>query len=201
MNDSLLRIALRYAARTPRRRIRLDSILPQFLRKALAPSLQILVPWIQAAPVRATYLDAQMNMRMRFVFVRGENVRTPVAELKCREITRRIAHGFSIRSGRHRQQDIESFTPRTGLRDSPAAQLPGLHEIAQRILAFNAVAVLIFQFDSAVTGYIAQMPTYRAHALRTPRLVGDLDHDLRGTPERAGDPSAHEGSGIANIHM
>ncbi|KVB75733.1 hypothetical protein WI64_19365 [Burkholderia cepacia] len=201
MNDSLLRIALRYAARTPRRCIRLDSILPQFLRKALAPSLQILVPRIQAAPVRAADLDAQMNMRMRFVFVRGENVCAPVAELTRREIARRIAHGFSIRSGRHRQQDIESFTPRTGLRDTPSAQFPGLHEIAQRILAFNTVSVLIFQFDPAITRDIAQMSTYGSQPLRTRRLVGDLDHDLRCTPERSGDSSAHESGRVANIHM
>uniref|UniRef100_A0A071M5U9 Uncharacterized protein n=1 Tax=Burkholderia cenocepacia TaxID=95486 RepID=A0A071M5U9_9BURK len=201
MDNGLFRVALRHATHTPKRRIRLDTAFTQFLGKTLTPSLKILMAGIQAMAVRTTYLYAQMHMRMRFVIVRGENVCPAVTELNCREISCRIAHCFPIRSRWHRQQDVESLAALAGLGDAPPAELPGLHEIAHRILAFNTVTVLILQFDPPVTRDIAQMSAYRSHALRTRRLVGDLDHDFRGAPQRAGDLRAHASGSVANAHM
>ncbi|AOJ76836.1 hypothetical protein WI93_00340 [Burkholderia vietnamiensis] len=130
MDDGLLRVALRHAAHTSRRRIRLDTVLTQFLRKTLPPSLKILMAWIQTMPIRTTYLYAQMHVRMSFVIVRSENVRPAITELKRREIPSRIANCLPIRSGWHRQQDVESLAARAGLGDTPTAELPGLREIA-----------------------------------------------------------------------
>ncbi|KVE85463.1 hypothetical protein WI99_16465 [Burkholderia cepacia] len=152
-------------------------------------------------PIRTPYLHAQMHMRMCFVIVHGESVCPAVTELKCREISRRITHCFPIRSRWHRQQDVESLAPLAGLGDTPPAELPGLRKVPYRILAFDAVTVLILQFDPAVTRDIAQMSTYGSHALRTRRLVGDLDHHFRRAPERARDLRAHATGSIAHTHM
>ncbi|KVF64813.1 hypothetical protein WJ15_10820 [Burkholderia cepacia] len=201
MDDGLLRVAPRHATHTPRRRIRLDTMLTQFLRKTLTPSLKILMAGIQAIAVRTTHLYAQMHMRMCFVIVYGKNVRPAVTELEHREISRRIAHGLPIRSRWHRQQDVESLAARAGLGDAPPSELPGLREIAQPILAVNPVTILILQFDPAVTRDISQVSTYGSHALRARSLVGNLDHDFRGAPERAGDLRAHASGSVANAHM
>ncbi|MGF6902641.1 hypothetical protein P3T22_003920 [Paraburkholderia sp. GAS348] len=179
------------SAGSPRGRVRLYTMRPKLLCKILTPPLKIVVTWIQPTPVRSPHLHTQMHMRMGLIVVRCKDIRASVAKLERRKITRRIAHGLPVRSRRHRQKDIEYFAVSAGVRYPPSAELPGFHEVAQRIYAGKSVAGLIFQFDLAVTRDVTKMPTYGSYSLGTRRLVGDLDHHLRRTLQRSGELAAH----------
>jgi len=77
-------ILLRQTTRAPLRRIRLDAVIAQFLRKSLPPSLQIRLGRIEPAPIAATRKHYAMHMRRRFISAYSKHVIPLLAELFAR---------------------------------------------------------------------------------------------------------------------
>lgn len=91
------------SARHHRRGVRVDTVVPQLFRKALAIAEEVIPVRVEATPIVIAPGEGQMDMRMVPVDVERRHPR-PVCEFFSREVQRCFPETFRIGPRRHRQE-------------------------------------------------------------------------------------------------
>ena len=91
--------------------------------------------------------------------------------------------------------DVESLAPLAWLsifRNARTTHAPLIGQVVQAVFALQGFPSLVFDFKPPVFADVAEVRRYGRHAPPSP---GNLDHDLRGTPDNGGFDALADGVG------